>query len=174
MVPGSRDMDPKYYNQEPLPELRPMSDERTRVEFRLVEKAVKKKLPVLGICGGMQFLNVYFGGTLYQDIKVLIDNALDHEKGAVHAITIVEDTVLSATLGEESFNVKSYHHQAVDRIGDGLKVNAYSPDGIVEGIESESGSYIVGIQWHPELENTIQNKRIFESFLKACSIRSQA
>ena len=171
LIPGSRDMDPKYYNQRPLAELRPMSDERTKAEICLTEKAVSRGIPILGICGGMQFLNVFFGGTLYQDINSLIQDALDHEKGAAHDIEVVEDTFLSGILEDRLFSVESYHHQAIDKIGKDLRANAFSPDGIVEGIE-KSGSYIVGIQWHPELEDTVHNRRIFESFLEACSVQA--
>lgn len=168
IIPGSRDMDPSYYNEEPHPAIRPMSRERTQTEFYVVEKALSSDLPVLGICGGMQFLNVYFGGSLHQDIDSILHNALDHEKGAEHEVEIVENTYLSEILGNPRFKVKSYHHQALNRVGKGLTVNAISKDGIIEGFETSGSSYLMGIQWHPELDDNDQNRKIFESFLDAC------
>ena len=167
LLPGSRDMDPKFYNEEPHPKLRDMSLERTEAEFYVTEKAVEQKIPVLGICGGMQFLNVFFGGSLYQDIESLIDNPLNHEKGAVHEVKIKNDSNLANILSENSFEVKSYHHQAVNKLGKGVVVNAVSPDEIVEGIEHKDLPAL-GIQWHPELEDTTQSKQIFEYFLSNC------
>lgn len=168
LIPGSRDMDPKYYNEEPHPLINPMSPERTETEYLVTEYAIARGIPVLGICGGMQFLNVYFGGSLHQDIRSILKNAMDHEKGAVHEVEIMDGTVLSGIISDRKFSVKSYHHQGVNRVGTGLRVNAVSPDGMVEGIETESGS-VIGIQWHPELEDTGQSRRIFGSFVSACT-----
>ena len=167
LLPGSRDMDPKYYNEQPHPKLKEMSLERTETEFYVTEKAIEQNIPVFGICGGMQFLNVFFGGSLYQDIEALIENPLNHEKGAVHEVEINQGSSLSKNLNQKKFNVKSYHHQAVNMLGENLKINAKSPDGIVEGIE-HSDLPVLGIQWHPELEETELSKQIFESFLDEC------
>jgi len=168
LLPGSRDMDPKFYNEEPHPKLRPMSIERTEAEFILLEEALKIEIPVLGICGGMQLLNVFYGGSLYQDISSFLPDALTHEKGAVHEILIEDNTRLRGILGAERLPVKSYHHQAVKEIGTGMSVSAASPDGIVEGIESGGTSYVLGIQWHPEREDSEYADRIFISFIEAC------
>ena len=168
LIPGSRDMDPRHYKQEPHPKLNPMNEERTAAEYVVLESALEKKLPILGICGGMQFINVFFGGSLYQDIKDLIENPLEHEKGAVHPVEIKENTSLIEIVEEKNFTVNSYHHQAVKDIGNGLDVNAVSPDGIVEGLESEEHS-LLAVQWHPELEDSETSKRIFKHFLHRCS-----
>ena len=151
LIPGSRDMDPHYYDEEPHQKLNSMNQERTEAEFMALEMAIENNKPVLGICGGMQFINVFCGGSLYQDIQALIDKPLVHEKGSVHPVEITEGSQLHKIVGEKEFNVKSYHHQAVNRLGNDLTVNAVSPDGIIEGIESDEYP-LLAVQWHPELE----------------------
>jgi putative glutamine amidotransferase len=167
LLPGGRDMDPKFYNEEPHPKLRPMRLERTESEIALLEGALRRDMPVLGICGGMQLINVFFGGTLYQDIPSLISDTLPHEKGSAHEILVEDDTLLKNIVKEKSFPIKSYHHQSVKALGKGLRVSARCPDGIIEGIEA-SDSFILGIQWHPEREETKISKRIFTAFIDAC------
>ncbi|MGH7885175.1 MAG: gamma-glutamyl-gamma-aminobutyrate hydrolase family protein, partial [Thermodesulfobacteriota bacterium] len=148
LLPGSRDMDPKFYNQKPHPKLNPMSIERTMAEFKALEESLKQRIPVLGICGGMQFINVFYGGSLYQDIAALLPKAINHEKGAVHSITFKDGNIF-ANFAKSTFETKSYHHQAIDSIGDGLIINSLSPDGIIEGFENRDAK-VIGIQWHPE------------------------
>jgi len=168
LLPGSRDMDPKYYNQAPHPKLRPMSLERTEMEFAVLEDSLKRELPVIGICGGMQLLNVAFGGTLYQDIYAFLPDALPHEKGVLHNVSIDTDSKLFEIMGSAKLTVKSYHHQAVDQLGAGLRKCAQTEDQIVEGIESTNQKYILGIQWHPELEDGGSSAKIFRSFIERC------
>ncbi|HSC34266.1 MAG TPA: gamma-glutamyl-gamma-aminobutyrate hydrolase family protein [Thermodesulfobacteriota bacterium] len=169
LLPGSRDMDPKFYNEEPHPKLRPMSIERTETELIVLNESRERNIPVLGICGGMQLLNVFFGGSLYQDISSLLPDAMPHEKGAVHDILIEDGTLLHKMSGANKFQVNSYHHQALKEIGMGLRVSATAPDGIVEGIESRGEPrYVLGIQWHPEREQSELADRIFESFIEEC------
>ncbi len=169
LLPGSRDMDPKYYGEEPHPKLRPMSLERTMMEFSILEQALERELPVIGICGGMQLLNVFYGGSLYQDIYAFLPDALPHEKGALHEVSIREGSRLFKIVGRDHISVKSYHHQAVKDIGSGLRESAHTEDEIVEGIESTDNTYVVGIQWHPELEDGEISDRIFKSFINECS-----
>lgn len=171
LLPGSRDMDPKFYNEDPHPKLRPMSLERTETEFAVLREASERKIPVLGICGGMQLINVFFGGSLYQDIYSFIPDAIPHEEGSVHDVTVEKETLLQKVTETENFPVKSYHHQSVKVIGSGLRISALAPDGIVESIESVGNPYILGIQWHPELEDTEISIRIFSDFVSRCRIR---
>jgi len=168
LIPGSRDMDPKHYNEGPHPKLNPMNKERTAAEYIVLESALEKKIPVLGICGGMQFINVFFGGSLHQDIQDLVENPLIHEKGTVHPVKISEGSKLLRIVGKSEFSVKSYHHQAVNKVGGSLRANAHSSDGLVEGLESEEHS-LLAVQWHPELEDSEISKKIFESFIIKCS-----
>jgi len=167
LLPGGRDMDPKFYNEEPHPKLRPMSLERTESEMLLLEQALKRDMPVLGICGGMQLINVFFKGSLYQDIPSLMPNALVHEKGSVHEIYVEEGTLLQKIINEKGFCAKSYHHQSVKALGSGLRVCAECPDGVIEAIEG-TDSFILGVQWHPEREESEISKRIFEAFIDEC------
>lgn len=169
LLPGSRDMDPKFYNEKPHPKLRPMSIERTETEFKVLENAVESKKPVLGICGGMQLMNVYYGGSLYQDIYEYVPEAIAHEKGSVHQIEVKEGTVLHEITGVKNFPVKSYHHQAVNRLGTGLRINALTEDGLAEGIESQEAPFVLGVQWHPELEDTKITEAIFTKFIEESS-----
>ncbi len=171
LLPGSRDMDPKFYNEEPHPRLKPMSLERTEFEFSALNLAVKSSIPVMGICGGMQLINVFFGGSLFQDIKAYIPEALPHENGATHRINVLKNTLLSTIVGADGFSAKSYHHQSVKQIGKGLKLCAETKDGIVEGIESEGKAFVLGVQWHPELEDTEVSRLIFSEFVKECGRR---
>jgi len=167
LIPGSRDMDPDYYGEEPHSKLNPMSRERTEAEFMTLEMAIENDIPVLGICGGMQFINVFYGGSLYQDIQALIDKPLVHENGSIHPVEINNGSTLHKILEMEQFNVKSYHHQAVNKLGRDLTISAVAPDGIIESLESEQHS-VVAVQWHPELENTDISKKIFAHFINKC------
>ncbi len=167
LLPGGRDMDPKFYNEEPHPKLKLMSLERTESEIVILEEALKRNIPVLGICGGMQLINVFFKGSLYQDISSLISNALVHEKGSVHEITVEEGTLLQGIIKEKSFSIKSYHHQSVKTLGTGLRVCATCPDGVIEAIEG-TDSFILGLQWHPEREESEISNSIFRAFMDRC------
>lgn len=168
MLPGSRDMDPGYYGEEPHPKLRPMSLERTETELKVLREAVERGIPVLGICGGMQLINVFFGGSLYQDIRSYVPEAAEHEKGAIHDIAVKDETLLREIAGTGSFSARSYHHQSVREVGKGLIVSASAPDGIVEAVESSEPPLVLGIQWHPELEDMEISARIFKYFTDRC------
>jgi len=168
LLPGGRDMDPKFYDEEPHPKLRLMSIQRTESEMILLERATKQNIPVLGICGGMQLINVFFKGSLYQDIHSLIPNALAHEKGSVHEIYVEEGTLLGEITKKKSFTAKSYHHQSVKALGNGLRVSANSSDGVIEAVEGIDSHFILGIQWHPEREESEISSRIFQAFLYRC------
>ncbi len=168
LIPGSRDMDPKFYGESPHPAINPMSSLRTETEFEILALALENKIPVLGICGGSQFINVFYGGSIHQDIKALLPRAVDHEGGNIHSVKVVSGTVFSGIVEQDNFEVKSYHHQAVNRVGEGLRASAFAPDGVVEALESEDGG-VMAFQWHPELEETAVSERIFTRFISEAS-----
>lgn len=154
LLPGGEDIDPSLYGEDVLPccgRIRPELDRTYRLAC---DHAVKKGKPVLGICKGMQFLNIYFGGSLYQDLSCREGGSIRHQQEydrryLTHSVRVIPGTVLADVLGCEETKVNTMHHQAVKSVGNGLRVSAQAPDGIVEGIESGDGR-IIGVQWHPE------------------------
>jgi putative glutamine amidotransferase len=136
--------------------------------------AEKKRIPVLGICFGMQVLNVYRGGTLIQDIESQIPNAIKHEQGAPrdrrsHSIKILSGSVLESLAGAEQSSVNSHHHQAIDSIGRDLIATAWSTDGLVEALEDPRAQpFVMTVQWHPEIgwENDELSQAIFGRFVR--------
>ena len=116
----------------------------------------------------MQCINVFFGGSLYQDIKSLLPEALNHEKGSIHLVEILSGTHLKKTIKKPQVKVKSFHHQAINKIGKGLNISAKSKDNIVEGIESQDGT-VLAVQWHPELENSQVSSNLFNYFINKSS-----
>ena len=152
VLSGGGDIDPERWNG-PTETSYMVSSERDSFEFALLEAAVTAGIPVLGICRGLQVINVFFGGTLVPHLDESTGDG--HSKSAPdrtqtrHAIRCEADSILFDLYGPTAM-VNSFHHQAVDQPGHGLKVSAYSPDGTVEGIEDTSG-LIVGVQWHPEM-----------------------
>jgi len=131
-------------------------------------------MPLLGICGGQQLLNVVLGGTLIQHIPDEIDDALAHEQQnprdeAGHDVAVVDDTELHRIADSIQLSVNSAHHQAVKDVGDGVVVNAYAPDGVVEGIECPRYAFCIGVQWHPEFFIDPADTRIFDAFVSAAA-----
>jgi len=130
--------------------------ERDGFELKVIEKAMKKRIPILAICRGHQLMNIYFGGSLIFDL--METRSVEHERiseteNRLHDITVLKDTLLHEIMKTDSAIVTSSHHQAVDRLGEGLMINAKSDDGIIEGIEysdKKDKPFFLGIQWHPE------------------------
>jgi len=170
---GNFDINPAYYGEKRSSFTSILKSGRTDFEFLLLEQAVRLKLPILGICGGEQLINVYFGGTLYQDILAERPKSINHEQKkhtskSDHLVTIKEKTVLSKITGAKSMRVNSTHHQAVKEVGNGLVVSAVAKDGVIEAIEKQGESYIIGVQWHPEFLVRFPSQiRIFKSFVTA-------
>ncbi len=175
---GAFDIDPSCYGEEWTVHKGRVKENRTRFEMEITRQALKRNLPILGICGGEQNINVALNGSLYQDIEAQKQGAFDHEQKkekteTSHQVRIVPGTLLHRIIGEETLQVNSTHHQAVKDLGQGLRVNALAEDGVIEGVESERHAFVLGVQWHPEFlfERDRGCRRIFESFIHEAARR---
>jgi putative glutamine amidotransferase len=172
LIPGGEDLPPEYYGEEPaVPPACLVEVERERCDFEtvIVREALRRGKPVLGICYGMQFLNVLLGGSLYQDLAIQGVARVDHRKKA-HRITLSPAFATMLGLGSRFFTVNSSHHQAVKRLGRGLGVSALSEDGVIEGIRHEAHPFVVGVQWHPERGvDTPLSRSLFTTFIEAAA-----
>lgn len=181
LLPGSdTDVDPYYYSEEPLPNLKRVIPEKDSTDFLVLEEAEKLNIPVLAICFGMQALNVFCGGSLYQDISTQIDDPLKHEQGVPlnrlsHSIDVKSKSKLSTFAKNAKLSnkvkVNSHHHQSVKQIGENLVDTAWTKDGVIECIEGlDKTRFVFGTQWHPEIsfEKDALSKEIFSAFIKNC------
>lgn len=153
---GAFDVPPAAYGQAPREGLGPLKPARTAFETLLLQSALRRKLPILGVCGGMQLLNVVLGGTLYQDLARELPGAKEHEQKnsrnqPSHPVEVRDGSLLAEVLGRGQLMVNSTHHQAISQLAPSLKVSATSPDGVVEAVESTEHPFALGVQWHPEL-----------------------
>jgi putative glutamine amidotransferase len=164
IISGGDDINPSYYGEKILYDLALIDNARTDFELTLFRECLSKDRPVLGICNGMQLMNVALGGSLYQDIGDQYQGEINH-KTAFHSITFFHDTFISAG----KYMVNSGHHQGIRREGRTVKTLARSDDGLSEAIAIEGRSFAVGVQWHPErdLDNEVTRK-LFEKFGEAC------
>lgn len=167
---GGVDLDPKYYGEDKMFESVLISKERDEFEFALFNLIFPRKKPILGICRGIQFLNVALGGTLYQHI----DHHSQKEGGDVctQRVSITENTKLYEILGEKDILTNSFHHQVIKKLAEPLIASACSDDAYVEAVElrTQQHPFFMAVQWHPELfycKDKGQQK-LFESFIKAC------
>jgi len=162
IIPGGNDLDPLLYHENRKFEITPEEGKRIDFEFSLLHEIIKLRKPVLGICYGMQLVNVFFKGTLYQDIGFQLDKSLYHAVGG-HIIQVDDNPYLEK--GE--FEVNSSHHQAVKGIGLNLKPFAYATDGIIEAFYLKDYDFLLGVQWHPEREDNTISEQVFRVFLNA-------
>jgi putative glutamine amidotransferase len=178
LLPGSNtDTEPMRYGQEPMPQLGTVIPEKDETDLLVLAEAENLKMPVFGICFGMQIMNVFYGGTLFQDIFSQIQGCLKHEQGAPtyrtsHGINIEKGSMLHSLAETDEARVNTSHHQAVDRVGRHLKVTAWAPDGVIEAIEgTKADHFLLGVQWHPELNWTREklSASIFGAFVGAAA-----
>jgi len=160
LLPGGGDLAPDLYGEMPLAATAPAFSPNDAGEFSLLRDALARGLPVLGICRGMQSLNVFCGGTLWQDIATQIPRALHHGRG-FHAVSVAAGSRLAGLIGAGIQEVNSAHHQAVRRLGQGLRIAAAAPDGVVEALEGEN---LIAVQWHPERMEAPMRRAIFGDF----------
>lgn len=153
---SNSDVDPLRYGQGPHIKLGAVSYERDETDILLLQLCENKRIPVLAICYGMQLLNVYRGGTLFQDLEAQIEDVLKHRQEGnyarpSHSIKIKEESLLAILAGGNTARVNSHHHQGVDTLGQDLEPIAWSADGLVEAIvNTRPDHFILGVEWHPE------------------------
>lgn len=163
---GGGDLDPAYFGQAPSARLGEVNPPRDTFEIDLARKVFTVGKPALGICRGCQIMNVAAGGSLIQDIA----SELCHDQKApreypIHDIFIANDSQLFAILGSEKIRVNSFHHQAVDQPGEGMRISALAEDGTAEAIEHTGSPFYIGVQWHPEGMTDEFSARLFSAFV---------
>ncbi len=178
IVTGGQDVGPARYGEKD-PELAALCGElcpeRDAMEALLVPEALERDLPLLGICRGLQALNVIQGGTLWQDLPKQRPSKVEHHGKApyenpVHVVDVLADTPLAACVGEGELPVNSFHHQALRDVAPGLEVMAEAPDGVVEAVWRPGSHFCWAVQWHPEFSHAVDepSRKIFSAFVEAC------
>ena len=172
LLTGGHDVHPSVYGEEPSPKCGTACRERDAMESILLRNALERDIPVLGICRGIQFLNAYLGGTLYQDLPTEHPSDTEHHQSPpydipAHKVTIVDNSGLSRLLIKDSLSVNSYHHQAVKEKADSLKTMAVSEDGLIEAVEMPGKKFVWAVQWHPEFSfrTDEDSRKIFKEFI---------
>lgn len=178
---GGGDINPSIYGEPPHSSLWGLSDDRDRFELELARWAARHEKPFLGICRGIQVLNVALGGTLIQDIPSEVPDALQHSFDdtvvprdyMAHPVKIENGSHLRQVIQAEIASVNSWHHQALKRIAPDLKIVAQAPDGIIEAVEIDGHRFAIGVQWHPEwlYHNQPEMKRLFTALVEASGNR---
>ena len=177
VLTGGNDLNPRLYGQPPDPSLGEISVKRDLVETSVLKKVISEyNMPILAICRGCQLLNVVFGGNLYQDVNrsglttwphFLLCYPIDEVS---QDVSVVEGSKLHSIVKQNKIGVNSFHHQAIDRLGKGLRVTAESDDKVIEAVELEGDRFVIGVQWHPEM--MIRGKtsylNLFEAFVDEC------
>ena len=180
LIAGGQDVSPEVYGEaspEAVALVGETCRERDRMEAVLLEAAVARDLPVLGICRGIQVINALLGGTLWQDLPAQRPSAVEHHGTPpydvpVHTVEVAAGTPLAAAIGAGEHAVNSYHHQAVRELAPGLEAMAVSPDGLVEALWRPESSFLWAVQWHPEFAHRVDeaSRRIFSAFIGAARL----
>ncbi len=175
LLPGGEDVEPARYGASPHPTSK-WDSRIDDLEFQLIDMARDAAVPILGICRGLQVINVAMGGTLYQDLPSERPTRLEHPRHGprdrlAHQLLVESDSQLGGILEGDRFMVNSLHHQGIDRLGAGLVASALSEDGLVEGIETTSGPFLSAVQFHPEELAPSHDfaRRLFSAFVGECA-----
>ncbi len=175
ILTGGIDVQPELYGAPRDPRTDPARPDRDAWELALFRGAEERRMPVLAICRGLQLVNVARGGTLHQHLPEVLGTDRYRIGGGVFApntVSVDGGSALSALVGEGDLSVESYHHQGVDRLGDGLVVTARTDDGLVQAVESSGDGYVLGVQWHPE--QNIEDRRLFAGLVEQASVYAES
>ena len=171
VLTGGEDVDPARYGATPHPKLEDRDPARDAAELALIAAARERRVPILGICRGIQILNVALGGTLYQDLASERPGPTAHTGDDVrHTVRIEPGSLLEKTLGTGSTTVNSRHHQAIRDLAPGLRAVAWAEDGLIEAVEAADSNapWTLAVQWHPEdLPENLNERTLFDGFAKA-------
>lgn len=177
VLAGGEDMAPHYYGEEVSEKTEEINEARDTSDFWLTKAAIEVDKPVMATCRGMQVLNIVTGGTLYQDIPTEYSTEISHRDPELvdftyHTIQVEENNIMADAManGAGEYMVNSWHHQSIDKVGDGLKIVAKAEDGTIEGLVYENASYIYGVQFHPEwhvVEDTLACQSMFQALMNA-------
>ncbi len=175
LLTGGGDIETERFHGRPHPRVYEVDLQRDAMEIGLLEYAAGNKMPFLGICRGVQIINVALGGDLYTDIGDQLEGALRHDwypdiprDHLAHAVKVSPDSRLAQILGANEVKVNSLHHQGIDRVAPSLKATAYAPDGLVEAVELPQHPFGLGVQWHPEcLPAALEMQALFRAFVSA-------
>ncbi|AFY72556.1 putative glutamine amidotransferase [Synechococcus sp. PCC 7502] len=175
ILAGGGDIEPEIYNGESHPAVYAVDPERDRFEIALAKLALSQNVPILGICRGLQVLNVADGGDLVPHVPDLFGTDIahrhDHEeetKGTIHTVEVIADTKLAIAMGVTTAEVTSWHHQAILNVSPNWDIAAKAPDGVVEAIEHKLHPWAIAVQWHPEMaSNDLSQQRLFQAIVAA-------
>jgi putative glutamine amidotransferase len=174
LITGGVDVSPERYGQTAVNDTLEVDPRRDAAEFPVIAEALRRDLPILCICRGIQSLNVHLGGTLWQDLPSqrptdIVHRQTEARSVATHTVRVEPGSLLAATAGSTEFGVNTFHHQSLDRLGRGLKVTASAPDGIIEAVELPGASFLLAVQWHPEemVDNSPECARLFRALAAA-------
>ncbi|NRA73422.1 MAG: gamma-glutamyl-gamma-aminobutyrate hydrolase family protein [Rickettsiales bacterium] len=172
---GDMDINPSVYGEEiSVKKINlDQNNPRLKFEFGFLRAALKTKIPILGICAGFQMLNVVLGGSLFQDIDEQMQTDVAHMRRSedipqnTHPIMVTKGSLLHQITQKTSYIVNSFHHQAIKKLGKNLKISAVTSDEVIEAIELDNHPFCIGVEWHPEFQETDEDKKLFEAFVGA-------
>lgn len=175
VVTGGKDVDPAVYGQKPHKECGPFISEKSQWEKELILAVDELDLPLLGICLGMQLVNVARGGTLCQDVPTVKPSEVNHpypldkRRKECHFVFVEPESKLAHIFGSGKIPVNSLHHQGIEQLGKGLNIVARAEDGLIEAVEDKDRSFLLAVQWHPEdLQHIPRHQALFNAFIEAC------